>query len=401
METDGDQGDSIDQANESDTEVTEVPGDDGSPRLVEDTSLGPQGEVSDADEAADAAPAASPEPPSKRTRLVLIIAAAAVATVALGAGGFAWMNHNQTQAQLAAQAEDEQRQRDEVAKQATGKVESALAELATAQTTVDVQVVANRSADDGLALEEEPSMDSRAQGAAAALSAIAGLKALNADTLDNWPQLRQTVDEAVRDMVDPGKSFDPASALTNIDLVVTRGQEALATWQMEVAFATSAREKENAAVNQYDGQAQAQISRYNQLRNETADWLSRAEESNTYRYSDAVDYFTTGTSERRAVRDSLSALTVPEALRPQHEEILAVLTEAVDGMQSMVEGLEANQRCFGLDCPLASTAGYQRFESQSQAITLRYARAVDNLDAKVAEIREVALQQELPPKPTV
>ncbi len=82
---------------------------------------------------------------------------------------------------LGPQGEDEQRQRGEAAKKATGKVESALAELATAQTTADVQVAANRSADDGLALEEELTMDSRAQGAAAALSAIAGWKALNAD----------------------------------------------------------------------------------------------------------------------------------------------------------------------------------------------------------------------------
>jgi hypothetical protein len=114
-----------------------------------------------------------------------------------------------------------------------------------------------------------------------------------------------------------------------------------------------------------------------------------------------VSYFETASSDRRAVRDSLAALTVPDELRPQHDEILAILTEAVDGMQNMVLGLKAAKSCYSRNCDLSSTSGYREFETKSAAITVRYGQAVDNLDASIAGIKARASSQSLPPQPVV
>lgn len=261
--------------------------------------------------------------------------------------------------------------------------------------------MARAAAADQQRIAAYPLTDDRATNAAAALHAIAGLSDLGADTLANWPRLRTTVETSLRGASTPSAPIDPAASLSNVDLVVSRGQQALGAWFLQVAAANDAREKQTADLERYSSQAQSQISRYNQLRNEAADWLKRANASNTYQYVDALNYFDKATSDRRAVRDALASMTVPDDLRSQHDEILAILTEAVDGIQSMVDGLHANQRCYALNCALASTAGFQAFESHSAAITVRYGKAVDNLNARIWDLKAAAAATPTPSKPTV
>jgi hypothetical protein len=172
---------------------------------------------------------------------------------------------------VAAQAESEAQQRDEAASRSVAFVSSGLTKLQQAQTTADVQAAADAAAADSVAASQFPLVDDRTARATKALDALAALKSLNADTLATWPQMRSAVEAATKAAATPSASIDPTLPLGNIDLVVSRGQQALDTWRMQVAMTESANSKERAAVEQYDAQAQAQIARYNQLRNETAD----------------------------------------------------------------------------------------------------------------------------------
>jgi hypothetical protein len=347
---------------------------------------------------AEADESTTPAPKRSRKRLVITSVAAAT-TLGLLLGGVGIVQHQKEQARLVAIAQSEQEQRDQAAAASATFLDTRLAELGAAADTAAVRAVAATAATHKKEAEAYTLTDDRTVKASAAIATLATLSSLSGDTLGTWPQSRAELDAKLQALAPGALRANPATSLAHVDALVAAGEKTLAEWQMQVAVAERMHSESLAAVNQYNSQVQAQISRYNQLREEAADWDERTRSAGSYSYSGAVSYFELATSDRRAVRDSLSVLTVPSELRAEHNELLSILTEAVDGIQNLVLGLQQNHRCYSSNCYLDDTSGYQEFERKSAAITKRYGDAVDSLNYSINQLTSVPLQT--PAKPEV
>lgn len=281
-------------------------------------------------------------------------------------------------------------------------MQDSLTSLTNATTTAQVRAVAVTARQQSEQAKAAQIKDPKVQADVAALSSIATLEALNADTLGSWPTMRGPLDQTLAAASETENPLQTQMALTKIDGIVSSGQQALATWQTANATAIAARDTQVKDLGDYEAAVMAQLSRYNQLRNETGDWVTRSKRDNSYNFSESMDFFDRGTADRRAVRDSISALKPPTQLRGNQDELLAVLTEAINGMQSAVDGMrEQFYSCYGVDCRLTNTAGYQDFLRVSDQLSGRYGKAYDDLIAAIELVRAEMQNQQLPPQPEI
>ena len=319
----------------------------------------------------------------------LLVALAGLLAMALGAGGAYWYLANQ-----------ERQERQAAEASAVAVVQGTFDQLATVSNTADVRRVAGEAEASRSQLnvtEESPGVVTSAD---AALTAVAALASLNGDTLDTWPTMRAQIEASVAPVATSETAVAAGPGVEAVETVVAKGKDTLALWFLQVLADKNANTEALGAVDRYESAVNVQISRYNELRREASDWVDRARLEGSYRASDAERFFSQASSDRRAVRDSLSALTPPPGLEAQHAELLAVLTAGIDGIESMLDGLYDNDIC-RYDCYLSETTGYQQFQIASGQITQRYGLAVDNFRAAIAARKAELANTGGPPKPEV
>lgn len=331
------------------------------------------------------------EPVSRggRRRVLSLAVVTGVLLLAVSGGIYLWF-----------QASQQREARSAAELSAITLVQGNLDQLQTASNTADIREVAARAeaARSELSItEDSPPVVASADKT---LVALGSLSALSGDTLDQWPTMRAEVEAAAATVATTEVAVETEAALAAVDNVVAKGQETLSLWFLQTLGTRDANTEALGAIERYEAAASAQLSRYNELRREASDWVDRAQLTNTYRASDAERFFTQASSSRRAVRDSLSALTPPAELQVQHEELLSVLTAGVDGIESMLDGLYDNDLCY-LDCALSETPGYQQFQTTSAQITQRYGQAVESWQATIAARKAELANASGPPKPEV
>lgn len=361
-------------------------------------------EPTESEESSDGVPALSDEEspaeqadPDEQTastkvrtkRRWIVASAAAVALLAVGGAGV-----------FLYQANEERQLRQVAAAGALATTQATFDQLAMVTNTADVRQAATEAQEARGLLDVNEGAPLVISQADAALAAVAVLGELNADTLNEWSGWRDDIEDAAATVVTEDGVLAPDAGLSAVDKVVTDGQEAINLWFLQTLAAREANTEASDSLERYAAAANAQILQYNELRNEAADWVERAELTNTYRASDAEQFFRQASSDRRSVRDTLSSLTPPAELAAQHAELLSVLTAGIDGIESMRDGLYDNEICF-LDCALSETPGYQQFQVTSGLNTERYGRAVDNWQATVEGRRAELANAGLPPKPEV
>lgn len=244
---------------------------------------------------------------------------------------------------------------------------------------------------------------------AAFLDHLAGLESLTEDTLATWPstavELRETGEEMVA-----GLDLSPAerSALTadlremrsSLDGIVSSGRKKLNAWRNEVERAQEARDAELALLAEYESGYRTQMERYNDLRDSTADFTERIRDDYGVTYDEAYTAFYDGISQREEVREAMNALSPPDSVRSNHLAVVGVIDDAIAAMQAAVDGLADSQFCY-FDCYYEDTAGWQRFQQESDRITDEFASVTYSWDAAISARRTELENLDLPAKPEI
>lgn len=285
-------------------------------------------------------------------------------------------------------------QRLDAVRAAGGAASAASLELQAALSTLEDLAEAD-AAVERLALE------------AAFLDELSGLEDLTDTTLGSWSTASATVAERADAMVEAlalspsersGVRADLRGMRANIDALVAAGKKELAQWRRDVERVKTQRDVELAALAAYESGYRTQMERYNDLRDSTADFTERIREDFGVTYDEAYSAFYDGISQREEVRESMNGLAPPDSVRSHHLAVVGVIDDAIAAMQAAVDGLSDSQFCY-FDCYYEDTAGWQRFQAESERITDEFGDVTSAWDAAVSARRSELENLELPKKP--
>jgi hypothetical protein len=328
---------------------------------------------------------------SKRSaRRVIFAATAAIVVIAIAAGAFLFVRSSQ-----------EAQKREAVALAAATVVSETMTELSGAQTTEGIRAVAVAARDKGASMAEQGGDDPRVTASTAALSAIAALDAITPDTLAEWPAHRAELEQAVRGIAVGGTSMDPGPVLAAVDATVAGAQQTLGEWQLSVNVIQQEQSRMMADLNSYEPPARSEMEDYADLRDSTADWLDRTRRASSISVSSTTSYLEDALSDRKGIRDSLSRLTPPPPLASQHNEVISAVNLGIDGIDSLLDGMESLEGCSGTRCTLERNSGYGSFLSASSANTGKFDSAYESWIAAAANYRAEIESMTVPTKPAV
>lgn len=302
---------------------------------------------------------------------------------------------------------------------ATAAVDRVIADLTGATKLDDVHAGADLAADAANELQAALTiLENLAEGEATAdrltlqatfLDQLAGLESLTEETLAAWPATSVELRESGEEMV-AGIDLSPAdrSALTadlremrsTLDGIVSSGRKKLNAWRNEVERAQEARDAELSLLTAYESGYRTHMERYNDLRDSTADFTERIRDDYGVTYDEAYTAFYDGISQREEVREAMNALSPPDSVRSNHLAVVGVIDDAIAAMQSAVDGLADSQFCY-FDCYYEDTAGWQRFQQESDRITDEFASVTYSWDAAISARRDELENLDLPPKPEI
>lgn len=357
----------------------------------------------------DATPAGGGDPPGNdgssftRHRRWWVVGGAAAAVVLLAGGviGYNSYQQRQTHEQTIAAAYSA----------SDSSLRSIVEQLTKAKTTAEVRTIATpaQPAADSFSAslpQMEAAESQRANNQRAALVAIGSLTALNADTLTNWPTMRQSLQAALASVQDErgiaGVSGG-ASAMSALDTMVATGVAKLKAWEAKNDAKLKSKQAELAALDRYVTKMRSSITAYEALRNDTsADLDAMRNAGPTYYYSTAYANFGKARDARMAVRSDMQGLSPPSALGGSHSAILAATSHGIAGMNQLLAALDQNQMC-GTDyyCGLDIETAWSDFQTTSRKVTSEFDRATDSWQENAAATQVRIKSRGLPPKPEV
>lgn len=327
---------------------------------------------------------------AKSHRKLILSLTAVVVVFAIAAGAFLFIRSSQ-----------EAQKREAAALAAATVVSETMTELSGAQTTEAIRAVAVAAGQRGANLSAQGGDDPRVLSSAAALSAIAELEAITPDTLNQWPAQRTQVEQAVRGVDVAGTAMDPGPVLAAVDGTVAGAQKKLDEWQLRANVVREEQDKAAGELNTYESSARSSVEGYRNLRDDTADWLDRTQRASSISVSSTTNYLEDALSERKDIRDSLTSLTPPAALADQHNDVIAAVNLGIDGIDSLLDGMDSLRSCTGSSCTLERNSGYRSFLSASSTNTKKFDSAYEAWKDAVAEHRAAIQNMTVDARPVV
>ena len=336
-----------------------------------------------AEPANPARPDADPKPPRKSRRPVIVVAVVVV-LVGLGIGAGLLVTQQRQAAVARAQASRQAEAADDAANVALA---ATLTQVAAATDTAGLRLAAASAATPAGQLPAGGTAE--ASAAANALRAVEVLQDLDADTLDQWANVKPRIQTALDQAQQAGVEVNPA-VLSTIDTVVANGQAKLAEWQranQEWQQNQQAQQAREHAISQYSSSLDDIISRYDQMRRNTSSKVNELKASSSYSTSGMYSYFSDAAAQRRLLRDLVSSLAVPSVVISANSELAVVLGTGVDALGSLLDSLSS---CSGRTSCVLSASGYNQFQSMSATNSSAYDAAVAKLRAAVAAEKTAA-----------
>ncbi len=296
-----------------------------------------------------------------------------------------------------------------VASVAEASLTSLLAELGSAKNTADVRSVAETAARDSESTKAAAegmvpgTQDAEElEGFVSVYEALAGLGALDSESLDDWGSMRQSLSTALGGVTSGSSvSTSGSAAVESVNRLVERGRILLSDWQAKYDAAVKDKAADSTALDEYSKQMEAQMRAYSALRADLSEWIARVDDPNAYvTYDDAYSVLSQAQWERQVIRDEMNGLAVPTEMEAAHSGLVGVVDDAISAMQSAYDGATDSDYCM-TSCYYAETPGWTRFSSESDRITEAYRTADDNWQAAVASAQSSVADRKLPRKPVV
>lgn len=296
---------------------------------------------------------------------------------------------------------------------ATDESTRLLKSLASAKTTADLRKLGDAAAPEQAAVaaaaQALPVGDGKQvlTGYAAALSALADLSKISAESTGGWAGIRAELAQTFGQVAAAAGSTGGANvrvvldgALAASDQVVTSAAAAIADWKAKTDAAIKARGTDTEALESYSAFFRSQAKTYEQLRLDLSAFTKRVEDPGVY-YYEAYSFMSQAAQDRRYVRDSMVASDVPAGVREAHQDVVSAIDRAISAVQSAYDGLEQSQDCYDY-CPYyRDTPGWQRFLSESDGISTSYSSAMTRWETAVAASKNAIANRPLPAKPQV
>ena len=294
---------------------------------------------------------------------------------------------------------------------ADSRLRYTVARLDAAKRTAEVRAAAQDAAATSDTLGEMlPDLGdeeaARARSVQEALDSVGALVVLNADSLNQWRELRPTMAESLDAVMDESSQVvgvpGSTEAIASVDKIVTRGRAKLAAWKQRSAQARADQRADLAAFDSYVDEMEAQAKTYNSMRDETAAQIDamRNDSSNTYYFEPTRELFSNAMQDRVAVRDVMNGPYVPAELRAQHDRLVGVLNDGIGGMSQLLGALDDNQACYG-DCFLFDQPLWADFQASSDSVSEHYRAAYNAWVASLDGARAGIEDRPMPQKPVV
>lgn len=331
-----------------------------------------------------------------------LTAIALASAIAAGLVGFAASNYVENRAT--------QERIDATISAANQGLTQASAELGTVATTEQIRSIATTAGQTGNTLAEgtgdlEGDNAARANSVQTALTALAGLSALNTDTLDQWPALRDTLKPALDAVNTGGEALGvPGSdaSLATIDALVTRGNQAIAKWNTKNAAIAQKKADDLAALDSYSNNMNTYLNQYSTMRSDTGGQLDKMREAGYYNSSTARSMFDAARADRQRVRDAINGLATPKGLESPQSYVTDVISDGMAGMSALIGAIDANAAtCAVTSCNLLEHDSWEDFQTTSERVTKESASAEDQVKTAINDRRQAIKDRPMPGKPVV
>lgn len=154
-------------------------------------------------------------------------------------------------------------------------------------------------------------------------------------------------------------------------------------------------------MTRYTDVVRTQVTSYELLRADLQAFFDRVQDDDvSVSYVEAFGELSTAEQDRRQVRDVLSSVAVPEGMWAEHETLISVVNRAIVATQAGYDGISQADDCFEF-CFYRDAPGYQRFQSESSAITAAYSAASEDWESTAVAVAASITSRELPAKPVV
>lgn len=300
---------------------------------------------------------------------------------------------------------------------ATDNSAKLLKSLQEAQSTADLRKLGDVAAPEQAAVSAAaaalPSGDGKQvlSGYAAALGGLADLSKISAESTGGWNGTRATLAQTFGQVAAAAGSTGGANvrvvldgALDSADRVVGAAAAAIADWKAKTDAAIKDRQTDTENLDAYASYFRSQAKTYEQLRQDLSGFTARVKDPNAdVSYFEAYDFLSRAAQDRRDIRDTMVGMDVPAGVRAAHQEMVSAIDRAISAVQSAYDGLEQSQDCYYYDdCPYyRDTPGWTRFQSESDAISKQYTKAMSGWEAAAAAEKATITNRALPAKPEV
>ncbi len=332
-------------------------------------------------------------------KLTAIAAASAVAAGLIGFAASAYLENQANQERV-----------DATIAAASQGLTTAAADLGQVSTTEQIRAVAANAAAAVATLAEgtrglEDDDAARANSVQSALNAVAGLAALNTDTLDQWPTLRGSLKPAL-DSVNTGNQTVGVSgsdaSLATVDGLVARGNQAISKWKSKNAAVKQKQASDLTVVNSYASQMEALIAQYDGMRGDTGRQLDEMKAARYFETSTARSMFAAAHADRTEVRNQMNGLSAPNGIGSQHSNLASVVGDGMAGMNELIGALDSNlATCVYGSCNLLDEPSWRDFQDTSDEVTKDFDYARDQLTEAINSRRDAIKDRQLSGKPVI
>ena len=225
------------------------------------------------------------------------------------------------------------------------------------------------------------------------LETLERLAVLDEEESDRWPGLAVAAEEALERFTRaadalpdpvatvPDQIIDQAGrAVPIIGATLISMSDRLAEWRSAVETARRDRESGRISLEAYAGPFRAQMERYGALRGAVAEHVAKMA---TTSYEQDLRFFEEARRDRHAVREAMSGFTAPEVVGAAHSGVTAAVDRSIGALDAAVEGL---RYALAFRIPYPRTAGWQRFEAESDDISDDWRAAVAGWDLSLIHI---------------
>lgn len=240
----------------------------------------------------------------------------------------------------------------------------------------------------------------RLEAYSAVFTGVAALSALDADHLDSWERSRSSLSTALQSTAAFIEVGDSRDALENVDVIVDRGRSALADWKVRYNRAVGDRSEDRRELQDYRSTMNGHLREYSALRSDLARWVEKVDSNVYVSYAEGYEVLSQAQFDRQRVRDQISALDAPGAVRDEHENLITVLDDGIRAVRAAYDGTWEADYCIST-CYYRDTAGWRRFSAESARITRDYQASNSEWAAGVAEADRSVQQRPLPRKPVI